>query len=57
MFKYKSKDDQLVEARAENEKLLSLLDKANANIDYLSMMSDIDLDNDEEVEDETQQEV
>ena len=46
MFKQKTIQEQLVEQRNKNEALLSELIRVNANLEYVAMMTDIDI-NDE----------
>lgn len=50
MFKYKSINDQLIEERNKNTLLNARLEQAQANIDYIAMMSDIELEEEGEVE-------
>lgn len=52
MFKYTSLRDQLIEERNKNIVLKAQTDKNAADIDYLAMMSDIELDTGETEEDE-----
>ena len=46
MFKKKTIQEQLVEERNKNEALLSELIRVNANLEYVAMMTDVDI-NDE----------
>ena len=46
MFKKKTIQEQLVEERRKNEALLSELIRVNANLEYVAMMTDVDI-NDE----------
>jgi hypothetical protein len=46
MFKKKTIQEQLVEERLKNEALLSELIRVNANLEYVAMMTDVDI-NDE----------
>lgn len=48
MFKHKNIQEQIVEERRKNEALLSEMLKAKADMEYLAMMSDIELDEEEE---------
>lgn len=48
MFKKKTIQEQLVEQRNKNEALLSELIRVNANLEYVAMMTDVDI-NDEPV--------
>lgn len=50
MFKYKSINDQLIEERNKNTLLNAQLEQVQANIDYIAMMSDIELEEEGEVE-------
>lgn len=48
---YLSLRDQLREERRKNEAMQSALETATANLDYIAMMTDVDLDEEtEEVE-------
>lgn len=47
MFKYKGVNEQLLEERKKNASLQAKLNKANADIEYLAMMSDIELEDGE----------
>lgn len=49
MFKYKSINDQLIEERNKNTLLNAQLEQAQANIDYIAMISDIELEEEGEV--------
>ena len=44
MFKYKSINDQLIEERNKNTLLNMQLAQAQANIDYIAMLTDIELE-------------
>lgn len=46
MFKKKTIQEQLIEERNKNEALLSELIRVNANLEYVAMMTDVDI-NDE----------
>jgi hypothetical protein len=48
MFKKKTIQEQLVEQRNKNEAILSELIRVNANLEYVAMMTDVDI-NDEPV--------
>lgn len=48
MFKYKSIQDQFIEAQQKNRLLESNIMQLQANLDFVAMMSDIDIDNEEE---------
>ena len=49
MFGYKSLHEQLIEERNKNEQLQYQLEKANADLYYIAMMTDVDLEEDSEV--------
>ncbi len=49
MFEYKNIYKQLIEVRNKNAELQAKLDKTNANVDYIAMMTDVELE--EETED------
>ena len=51
MFEYKNVYKQLIEVRNKNAELAMKLDKTNANVDYIAMMTDIDLEETESEED------
>ena len=46
MFGYKSLHEQLIEERNKNEQLQYQLEKANADLYYIAMMTDVDLEED-----------
>ena len=48
MFEYKNIYKQLIEVRNKNAALQAELDKANANVDYIAMMTDIELEEESE---------
>ena len=50
MFDMKSIQQQALDLRRENAKLKTALDKTNADMEYISMMANIELDNNEETE-------
>ena len=50
MFKQKTIKEQLMEERRKNEALLSELIKINANLQYVAMMTDVDINEEEERE-------
>lgn len=50
MFKYVPVKDQLQQERKKTARLQSSLDKANADIEYIAMMTDIELDDETEVD-------
>lgn len=51
MFGMKTIKEQALDLRCENAKLKTVLDKTNADIDYIAMMCDVELDTDGEQED------
>lgn len=53
MFKYKSIQDQFIEAQQKNRLLESNIMQLQANLDFVAMMSDIAIDNEEEKEAES----
>lgn len=55
MFKYTSLRDQLIEERNKNIALKAQADKNASDIDYIAMMSDIELDTGETEEDQIEQ--
>ena len=50
MFKKKTIQEQLVEQRNKNEALLSQLIKVNANLEYVAMMTDVEINDEDERE-------
>lgn len=44
----KTEKEQLREERQKNERLTAALAKANADLEYIAMMADIDLDSDQD---------
>lgn len=52
MFRYISLREQLIEERKKNTILKAQTDQNTANIDYIAMMSDIELDTVQEPADE-----
>ena len=54
MFGMKTLEEQALDLRRENAKLKTVLDKTNADIDYIAMMSDIELDSGETDETEAE---
>ena len=50
MFKKKTIQEQLVEERNKNEALNAQLIKTRADMEYIAMMTDVDIDDEEEVE-------
>lgn len=52
MFGMKTIKEQTLDLRRENAKLKTNLDKTNADIEYIAMMTDVELDTDnDETED------
>ena len=52
MFRYKSIKEQLLEERRKSEELKAQNIKQQSDIDYLSMMNDVELETEEEIKDE-----
>lgn len=50
MFKKKTIKEQLVEERRKNEALLSELIRVNANLEYVAMMTDVDINDEPAIE-------
>lgn len=50
MFKYKSIQDQFIETQQKNRLLESNIMQLQANLDFVAMMSDIEIDNEEKEE-------
>lgn len=50
MFDYKSLSQQLVIERKKNAALQAQVDKSTSDIDYIAMMSDIEIENGGETE-------
>ena len=48
MFEYKNIYKQLIEVRNKNAALQAEFDKTNANVDYIAMMTDIELEEESE---------
>lgn len=48
MFKYKNIQDQFIETQQKNRLLKSNIMQLQANLDFVAMMSDIEIDNEEE---------
>lgn len=44
MFKFKTTKEQLIEERRKNAVLQSALAKTNADVEYIAMMTDVELD-------------
>lgn len=55
MFEYKSLKQQLIDERKKNAALKAQTDRNAADIDYIAMMSDIELDTGETEEDQIEQ--
>lgn len=55
MFKYKTLRDQLIEEQNKNLILNNLLLQIQANVDYIAMMQDIDIDLEEEENEDVKQ--
>lgn len=52
MFGFKSSREQLIEERRKNAQLQAALDKTSADVEYIAMMTDVELEEDEEMEGE-----
>lgn len=52
MFGFKSTREQLVEERRKNAQLQAALNKTSADVEYIAMMTDVELEDDEEMEGE-----
>lgn len=50
MFGFKTTREQVIEERRKNAQLQTELDKTNADIAYLAMMTDVELENENEEE-------
>jgi hypothetical protein len=48
MFAYKSIREQLLDERKKNAELQAALTKANADIEYIAMMTDVDIETDDQ---------
>ena len=55
MFAIKAIKEQTLDLRRENAKLRTELDKTSADVEYIAMMTDVELDTDETEEDENEQ--
>lgn len=55
MFKYRTLRDQLIEEQNKNLVLNNLLLQMQANVDYIAMMQDIDIDLEEEGNEDVKQ--
>ena len=53
MFEYKDIKRQLLEEKKKNAKLQAALEKTNADVEYIAMMTDVELEETEEIEDVT----
>lgn len=50
MFGFKGTKEQLFEERRKNARLQAALDKTNADVEYIAMMTDVELESGEEME-------
>ncbi len=50
MFKFKDTRIQLMEEKKKNAELQAKIEKTNADIEYIAMMTDVELDETEETE-------
>ena len=48
MFGFKSTREQLFEERRKNAQLQAALDKTNSDVEYIAMVTDVELEDDEE---------
>lgn len=55
MFEMKPIKEQALDMRRENIKLRAALDKTNADMEYLAMMTDVELDTSETEAEENEQ--
>lgn len=55
MFRYIPLKEQVMEERRQNAALKAQTDKNASDIDYIAMMTDVELDTDETEEDENEQ--
>ena len=55
MFATKTVKEQLHEARCENVKLKAALDKTSADVEYIAMMTDVELETEETEDNENEQ--
>lgn len=47
MFGFKSSREQMIEERRKNAQLQAALDKTSSDVEYIAMMTDIELEEDE----------
>lgn len=47
MFGFKSTREQLLEERRKNAQLQAALDKTNSDVEYIAMMTDVELESEE----------
>lgn len=52
MFVYKSIREQLLDERKKNAELQAALTKTNADIEYIAMMTDVDMESEDQEETE-----
>jgi len=55
MFGYKTAREQLMEERRRNANLQAALAKTNADIEYIAMMTDVEIESDDTEEQEVQE--
>lgn len=55
MFGFKSTREQLLEERRKNAQLQAALDKTNSDVEYIAMMTDVELEEDEVEETEVEE--
>lgn len=51
MFGFKNIFNQLIDTRRENEELRASVVKANSDIEYIAMMTDVELEQEDETND------
>ncbi|MBR0425825.1 MAG: hypothetical protein IJK01_06875 [Clostridia bacterium] len=54
MFGFKSTKEQLLEERRKNAQLQAALEKTSADVEYIAMMTDVELEEDEPMETEVE---
>lgn len=54
MFGFKSTKEQLLEERRKNVQLQAALEKTSADVEYIAMMTDVELEEDEPMETEVE---
>lgn len=54
MFGFKGIREQMIEERRKNAQLRAEFEKINADVIYIAMMSDVELETEKEIEEETE---